>query len=473
MRRTVLVVDDNDINRLNLKLLLKDTYQVIEAGNIEASEQMLSEHRIDLMVLDLALPPEPDNPEIGMAYLKSLRSETPDIPVVVITGHDERNLARRARQLGALDFFTKPFHPDEVRDTIDRSMATTLQRVREQELERLLETHLGTKILGTSSAICTLKELIERVAPTPSSVLIRGETGSGKELVARQLHSLSQRTEGPFIGLNCASMGAEHLESELFGYEKGAYAGASKRKLGWFERASGGTLFLDEISGLPPAVQAKLLRVLENGEFSRLGGEAQLRSDVRLICSTKQNLEALVRNGSFREDLYYRIHVVDIEAPPLREHVEDVPLLARYFLERKTLLCNKQIDDFSAHAMQELMTYSWPGNVRELENVVERTVVLAEAPVVDRLPFTLTGPRIIQGGQDLLDDWLAKLPDVGIDAESLLADFEKKLLLLALKHTGGVKAKAGRWLGFGERSKDKMRYLCDKYQVDPQEELQS
>jgi DNA-binding NtrC family response regulator len=472
MRRTVLVVDDNDINRLNLRLLLKDTYEVLEAGNLDVSERVLSEHRIDLVVLDLALPPEPDNPEIGMAYLKQLRTESPDIPVVVITGHDERDLASRARKLGALDFFTKPFHPDEVRDTIDRSMAATLQQVREQELKRLLDTHMGTEILGTSPPICALRELINQVAPTPSTILIRGETGSGKELVARQLHAGSQRSDGPFIALNCASMDADHLESELFGYEKGAFAGANKRKLGWFERASGGSLFLDEISGLPPAVQAKLLRVLENREFSRLGGEAILTSDVRLICSTKQNLESLVRNGKFREDLYYRIHVVDIEVPPLRDHTEDIPLLAQHFLERKALLCNKQVDGFSDQAMKELMAYAWPGNVRELENVVERAVVLAETPIIDRLPFTLAGPQAVQEGRDLLNDWLAKLPPTGIDAEALVADFEKSLLLLALKHAGGVKAKAGRWLGFGERAKDKMRYLCDKYDVHPQEEQQ-
>jgi len=472
MRRTVLVVDDNEINRLNLKLLLKDTYEVLEAGDVDSSEQMLLSHRVDLMLLDLALPPEPDNPQIGMRYLKRLRSESPDIPVVVITGHDERKLASTARQLGALDFFTKPFHPDEVRDTIDRSMEVTRKQVREQELERLLDERLGSEILGRSAAIIDLKHMIGQVAPTPSTVLIRGETGSGKELVARQLHVQSQRSDGPFIALNCAAMDANHLESELFGYEKGAFPGAGKRKLGWFERASGGTLFLDEISGFPPAVQAKLLRVLENGEFSRLGGEAMIKSDVRLVCSTKEKLESLVEQGKFRQDLYYRIHVMDIEVPPLREHREDVPLLAQHFLERKALLSNKSAERFSSHALRELSAYDWPGNVRELENVVERAVVLASKAVINQLPSLQSGPRASRGADDILAEWFRSLPGHGIDAEVLVAGFERRLLLFALEHSGGVKARAGRWLGFGDRSKDKMRYLCDKYNVqsgdDPQ-----
>ncbi|MDQ7010609.1 MAG: sigma-54 dependent transcriptional regulator, partial [Mariprofundaceae bacterium] len=315
IQRAILVVDDNEINRLNLKLLLKDQYQILEAGDVEVAEAMLSGHRIDLMVLDLALPPEPDNPEIGMQYLENLAGENPDIPVVVVTGHDEHALAVRARKAGAIDFFGKPFDPDEVRDTIDRAMEARWQRVREQELRRMLDVRVGTEILGDSEAMRQLRDLIAQVAPAPSTVLIRGETGTGKELVARSLHARSPRAEEPFIAINCAAMAAEHLESELFGHEKGAFAGAGKRKLGWFERASGGTLFFDEVAELPSSVQGKLLRVLESGEFSRLGGDSVIRCDVRLICSTRTDLEALVAGGVFRDDLYYRIHVIEIEVP--------------------------------------------------------------------------------------------------------------------------------------------------------------
>ena len=464
MQRTLLIVDDNDINRLNLRLLLKDAYQILEAGDCTEADKVLAANRVDLMVLDLALPPEPDNPEIGMNYLKRLQDETPELPVVVITGHDEHNLAVRARKFGALDFFVKPFHPDEVRDTIDRAMAATWQRLREQELARQLEARISSRLLGASTAMTHLRRLIKQVAPTPSTVLILGETGSGKEVVARMLHAQSERKDRPFVAVNCAAMAGENLEVELFGYEKGAFAGATRRKLGWFERASGGTLLLDEIAGLPLTVQGQLLRVLESGEFSRMGGDAMLRCDVRLLCTSQQALGPLVATGRFREDLYYRVQVVEIDVPPLREHMEDVPLLADYFLERKALLCNKHIKGFSKTAMQQLMHYDWPGNVRELENVVERAVVLAEGELIEALP-QLDGVRSKAISDDPLQVWLERLPEQGVDAEALLNDVEKRLVLKALQRCGGVKAKAGRWLGFGERAKDKMRYLCGKHRI--------
>lgn len=464
-QRTVLVVDDNEINRLNLRLLLKERYQILEAGDPQAAEDVLRSNRVDLIVLDLALPPEPDNPEIGLSYLDVLQKDNPDTPVVVITGHDEHELAVRARNSGALDFFGKPFSPDEVKDTIDRAMEARWQALREQELERAVHAQIGSEILGQSEAIQALRELISQVAPSPSTVLVRGETGVGKELVARSLHVQSPRAEEPFIAINCAAMSAEHLESELFGHEKGAFSGAGKRKLGWFERANGGTLFLDEISGLPLQVQAKLLRALEYGEFSRLGGESMIRSDVRLICSTKDDLEARVAQGEFRDDLYYRIHVVEIVVPPLRDHIEDIELLAESILLRKAGLSGKRLDGFDVQVIEQMQRYSWPGNVRELENVIERAVVLCHGDKVDSLP-SLAGPHLVAQSEDLLDQWFLALPDSGIKGEKAVAEFEKRLLLVALERNGYIKARAGRWLGFGDRAKDKMRYLCEKYAVE-------
>jgi len=469
IQRTVLVVDDNEINRLNLKLLLKDHYQVLEAGDLERADEALAANRVDLVVLDLALPPEPDNPEIGMGYLVKLKKESPDTPVVVITGHDEHALAVRARKDGAIDFFGKPFDPDEVQDTIDRAMETRWQQLREQELRHALDTRMGSELLGDSQTMQELKQLIAQVAPTPSTVLIKGETGTGKELIARRLHTESPRASEPFIAINCASMSAEHLESELFGHEKGAFAGAGKRKLGWFERASGGTLYLDEIAGMPKSVQAKLLRVLESGEFSRLGGESMISCDVRLLCSTKADLESLVSSEEFRDDLYYRIHVVEIQAPPLRDHMEDLELLAGRILVHKGLACGKQVEGFSDQVIEQMQRYSWPGNVRELENVIERAVVLAQGEMVESLP-SLAGPHIAHASEDLLEQWFSQLPESGIRGEQAVSDFEKQLLLTALERNGYIKARAGRWLGFGDRAKDKMRYLCDKYQVDTQED---
>lgn len=465
MQYSILVVDDNDINRLNLKLLLKQGYNILEAGDLETAEKILSSHRVDLIILDLALPPEPDNPEIGMAYLEKLRSENPDTPVVVITGHDERALARRARSLGALDFFGKPFDPDEVKGTVDQAIESHRLALREQQMQRMLDSRMNNEILGDSSCMQQLRDMIRQVGPTPASVLIRGETGTGKELVARQLHAASNRAEGPFIALNCAGMNPDNLEAELFGYEKGAFAGATKRKLGWFELANAGTLFLDEITGLPLPVQAKLLRVLEHGEFSRLGGEAMIRSDVRLICTTREPIEQMVKQGSFRDDLYYRIQVVEISLPPLREHMEDLDILAEHILMRKALQCGKNIEGFSPEVMEQMHRYSWPGNVRELENVIERAVVLAEGPRIEALP-SLGGPQSESHEEDPLEVWFSRLPDSGIQAEKAVADFEHRLLLTALKRNGGIKARAGRWLGFGERAKDKMRYLCDKYGIE-------
>jgi DNA-binding NtrC family response regulator len=468
MKRTILVVDDNDINRLNLKLLLKDSYQILEAGDLDAADEALSGHRVDLVVLDLALPPEPDNPEIGMGYLKRLSAESPDTPVVVITGHDQRALAVRAQQLGAEDFFGKPFDPDVVKATIDRTMEARWKAMREQEMQRALESRVNTDLLGGSEVMLQLKAMITQVASAPSAVLIRGETGTGKELVARQLHAVSKRAEQPFIAINCAAMSAEYLESELFGYEKGAFSGAGKRKLGWFERANGGTLFLDEVTGLPLPVQAKLLRVLESGEFSRLGGDAIICSDVRLMCSTREDLERKVAEGSFRDDLYYRILVMEVAVPPLREHVEDLPELAEAILLRKAAICGKRMDALSEDVLEQLSRYSWPGNVRELENVIERAVVLSAGTVVETLP-SLAGPQPVADDADPLELWFQLLPDTGIRAERAVANFERQLVEAALQRNDHIKARAGRWLGFGDRAKDKMRYLCDKYDIEAQE----
>ncbi len=469
VQRTILVVDDNDINRLNLRLLLKSNYHVLEAGDTDDAETVLAEKRVDLVVLDLALPPEPDNPEIGMAYLIRLKKESPDTPVVVITGHDQHELAVRAQQYGALGFFGKPFDPDEVKDTIDRAMEVRNQAIREQELQRALDSRMGSDILGDSDMIQDLRALISQVAPMPSTVLIRGETGVGKELVARCLHAQSPRADKPFIAINCASMNVEHLESELFGHEKGAFAGAGKRKLGWFECANGGTLFLDEVAGMPLSVQAKLLRVLEHGEFSRLGGESMIHSDVRLVCSSKMDLEALVQQGEFRDDLYYRIHVVEIAVPALAEHLEDLPLLSEYILLQKTALCGKNIEGFSDAAIAQMQVYRWPGNVRELENVIERAVVLCHGETVELLP-ALAAVLVNSTSEDLLDQWLKELPDSGVKGEKEVALFEEKLLIAALERHDYIKTRAGRWLGFGDRAKDKMRYLCDKYGVSFREE---
>ncbi len=463
MRHHLLIIDDNDINRLNLKLLLKKEHEVFEAGDLEAAEAILGEHRIDLVLLDLALPPEPDNPEIGLGYLATLHETNPDLTVIVITGHDAHEIAERAQQLGATDFFAKPFQPEDVHDAVARAMQALNTRLREQALHHALESRMGRELLGSSPAMQQLRAMIDSVAPMPSTVLIRGETGTGKELVARQLHARSNRSEGPFIAINCAAISAEHLELELFGHEKGAFPGADRRKLGWFERASGGTLYLDEVANLPLPIQVKLLRVLEHGELSRVGGEATIHTDIRLLCSTRKQLDRLVTDGLFRDDLYFRIHVVEINIPPLRSHLQDLPEIAADILRRKGLECGKQVEGFGDAALRQMRGYDWPGNVRELENIIERAVVLSQGPVIERLP-QLCGPHA-GGGDDLLKQWIAQLPESGIKADQLTANFERMLIEKAMEMHHGVKIQAGQWLGYGDSAKDKMRYQCDKYRI--------
>ena len=466
MNQSVLVVDDNAINRLNLRLLLKRSYEVLEAADLEAADRMLAGHRVDLMVLDLALPPEPDNPQIGMGYLARLHEESPETPVVVVTGHNEQALQQQAQQLGAIGFFTKPFDPDEVQESIAAALEKRWNELRAAEMQRVLEHHVGFELLGKSAAMQKLRQMIAQMAPTPSPVLIVGETGSGKELVARQIHQQSPRRDHPFIAINCAAMEAEHLEPELFGHEMGAYPGAANRQLGWFERANGGTLFLDGVGGLPLSVQGKLLRVLENGQFTRLGGDAPIQSNVRLICSSRRPLEGLVEQGLFRDDLFYRIHVLEIRTVPLRENREDILPLAHHLLQRKALLCNRRIDGFSEQARQQMLLYPWPGNVRELENVLERAVVLAASNLIDSLPLQTeqAAPTPVAKRERFeLADYMRQLPREGVDADALLAEFEELMLRTALERNLNIKARAGRWLGFGDRAKDKMRYLCDKY----------
>ncbi|MDX8413057.1 MAG: sigma-54 dependent transcriptional regulator [Mariprofundales bacterium] len=463
MRHHLLIVDDNDINRLNLKLLLKKEYEVFEAGDLEAAEAVLSNQRIDLILLDLALPPEPDNPEIGLGYLASLHEANPDLTVIVITGHDAHDIAKRAQQLGATDFFAKPFQPEDVHDAVTRAIQTLNAKLHEQALHHALESRISSDILGSSSAMKQLRAMIDSVAPMPSTVLITGETGTGKELVARQLHAKSNRSDGAFIAINCAAINAEHLEMELFGHEKGAFIGADRRKLGWFERASGGTLYLDEVANLPLAIQVKLLRVLEHGEICRVGGEATIHTDIRLLCSTRQPLEKLVTEKRFRDDLYFRIHVVEINIPPLRSHLSDLPELAEYILRRKALECGKLVEQLSDKALLQMARYDWPGNVRELENIIERAVVLSQSSTIMGLP-QLCGPHS-SNDNDLLKQWIAQLPESGVRADKLTATFEKMLIEKAMQMHQGVKIQAGQWLGYGDSAKDKMRYQCDKFRI--------
>jgi two-component system response regulator AtoC len=338
--------------------------------------------RPDLITLDVVLPGMD-----GLATLAELKKKVPDVPVVMLSGHGQARNIVEAMKLGASDFLRKPFEVEELELAFQKALE---KRALKQEVERLRSSARSeTEMLllcGDNVRMREVRDVIEQVADTDITVLVRGESGTGKELVARTLFHLSDRREQPFVKVNCAALPSELLESELFGFEKGAFTGAQKRKLGKFEFANNGTIFLDEISEMHPALQAKLLQVLQDGEFSRLGGESDVRVDTRIIAATNRNLEEAVKDQSFREDLYYRLNVVTIHLPPLRDRLDSIPLLVDHFLTKTNEQYKKDLKHLSTETMNLFMQYQWPGNVRELENMVRRMVVLGnEQAVLDEI----------------------------------------------------------------------------------------
>ncbi|MBN2359057.1 MAG: sigma-54-dependent Fis family transcriptional regulator [Deltaproteobacteria bacterium] len=385
---TVLVVDDERNIRRTLRLVLEgEGYRVEEAGAAEEIESLLARTAIDLLILDIKLPAED-----GLSALKRLRSTSPQLPVLMISGHATIADAVEATRLGALDFFEKPLD----RDRVLIAVRNALERANlEERIEALAARTLGAgefEIIGDGPAMQTLKIAIAKVAPTPGRVLITGESGTGKELVARAVHAQSRRCSGPFVKVNCAAISPGLIESELFGHERGSFSGAERRKRGLFELADGGSIFLDEIGDMSLSAQAKVLRVLQTGEFSRVGSERALEVDVRVIAATNSDLEAKVRRGEFREDLYYRLAVVPLEVPPLRVRREDIPLLAKTFVERFCQENGLALKRFSDDALAAMAGHTWPGNVRELRNLCERLVIMGDDPIgLADLPREMTG----------------------------------------------------------------------------------
>ena len=372
-RFRVLVIDDDPGVRDYMEALVsRQGYEVFALADGEQALRTLDETRPDLVTLDVVLPGMD-----GLATLSELKKRLPEVPVVMLSGHGQARNIVEAMRLGASDFLRKPFEVEELELAFQKALE---KRALKQEVARLRgrarsETEL-LLLCGDTPRMKDVREIIEQVADTDITVLVRGESGTGKELVARTLFQLSGRCEQAFVKVNCAALPSELLESELFGFEKGAFTGAQKRKLGKFEFADHGTIFLDEISEMHPALQAKLLQVLQDGEFSRLGGESDVRVDTRIIAATNRNLEEAVADGSFREDLYYRLNVVTVLIPPLRDRRDGIPLLVDYFLQKNNEQYNKNLKQLSPETMNIFMNYHWPGNVRELENMVRRMVVL-------------------------------------------------------------------------------------------------
>ncbi|MEE9278752.1 MAG: sigma-54 dependent transcriptional regulator [Myxococcota bacterium] len=383
--RVLIVDDEGNMRRVLAALVRRDGFDTIEAANGVAALEKLENADVDVVLTDLKMPQMN-----GLELLAAVRRWSAGIPVIMLTAHGTVGSAVEALKCGAFDFLTKPFEPDEIRQVVAKAIAT--RRLEEAETSIEPDEDPDRLLLGSSCALRAVKQVIERVAPTAATVLIGGESGTGKELVARSLHLHSERREQPFVKVNCAAIPEGLIESELFGHEKGAFTGAASRKPGRFELADGGSLFLDEIGEMPASAQPKLLRAIQEGRFFRVGGTHTISVDVRIVAASNRDLREEVRAGRFREDLFYRLNVVPISLPPLRERREDIADLATFFLRRFAPRVGRELRGLSDEALAALARHDWPGNIRELENAIERATVLSDGPIValDDLPAEIS-----------------------------------------------------------------------------------
>lgn len=409
-KNSILIVDDEQIVRESLtKWFLQDGYRVEAAENANEALRKMEKGPWDVVILDIKMPGMS-----GMELLKRLREIDKSSQIIMATAFASVETAVQALKDGAFDYVTKPIDPDHLSHLVSNAIQQkTLEEQNTQLRQHINELTGANEIVGESPQIKRVIDLALTVAQTDTTVMIRGESGTGKELIARTIHANSARRYFPIITVNCGAVAETLLESELFGHERGAFTGAQYRRKGKFEMADGGTIFLDEIGTVSPKMQVELLRVIETKQFTRVGGNEQISSDFRVICATNRNLEAAIKDGSFREDLYYRLNVFSISIPPLRERRMDIPLLAQFFVKKYALVMNKTVKDVSADAMDLLVRYDWPGNVRELENVIERAMVLAVPPSIrpSDLPFQNIARR--EGPKD---DTLAAMERQHIEA---------------------------------------------------------
>ncbi|MBW1918112.1 MAG: sigma-54-dependent Fis family transcriptional regulator [Deltaproteobacteria bacterium] len=435
----VLVVDDEAaIRRALSELLDAEGYEVETAADGEIALQMLQERVYDLVLADLFLPKLD-----GMEILQYLVQHAPETVCIIITGHGTIPNAVAAMRLGAYDYLCKPIESDALLMVLDRALEHRRLKEENIRLKKQLKKKYGfDNIVGISEAIYKIFDIIRKVADTDSTILLLGESGTGKELIARAIHYNSERREGPLIAVNCAAIPEELLESELFGHERGAFTHAIRTRYGRFEQANGGTIFLDEIGDMSPNLQVKINRVLQEHQFERIGGLKPIKVNIRVIAATNQDLEKLVQQGRFREDLYYRLNVIPIKIPPLRERTSDIPLLVKHFLNEFSAKKAKKVKGFTPEAMNLLVQYSWPGNVRELENLMERLVILADREIleVSDLPERFLTPAKENHVLPL------DIPEEGIQLNEAVSEFERQLIIRALNKTGWVKNQAAQLL---------------------------
>ncbi len=449
----ILVVDDEQSMRELLSIMLrKEGYDVVAATDGESAIKAIQNDIFDLIITDIKMP------KIGgIELLRTVKEVSPETVVIVMTAFATTETRVDADKLGAYDYITKPFKSmEEVKLVIQKALEKRLLRKENILLRREIETRLGfDNFIGKSESMQRVFSLIRQVADTTSTVLITGESGTGKELVARAIHAQSSRKNNPFVTINCGALPETLLESELFGYMKGAFTGAVANTQGLFEAANGGTIFLDEISATTPALQIKLLRVLQEREFKRVGGTADIKVDVRVLAASNKDLPGEVAKGMFREDLFYRLNVFPINLPPLRDRKEDIPLLVDYFLKKK--LSGRETKLLTDDALKALKEYRWPGNVRELESAVERLSIVALGDTIrfEHIPDSI---KNLTSSPDLVP---FDLPEGGMDLEGVMQNAERTLLYKALKRTGGNKTEAAKLLGLTFRS---FRHKLQKYE---------
>ncbi|TYO97696.1 two-component system NtrC family response regulator/two-component system response regulator AtoC [Geothermobacter ehrlichii] len=453
----ILIVEDEKNYRLVLGELLRDAgYRVSLAENPFAALELLSREGVALILSDLKMP-QMD----GLEFYRNVVDHYGNLPFILMTAYATVETALKALKAGVHDYLLKPFNNDEVLLVIRQALEHFRIQIENQALRRQLEKSYGRELVGESPSVRQLQEQIARIAPAPSPVLICGESGVGKELVARTIHRFSHRNNGPWVVVNCATFPENLLESELFGHERGAFTGATERKKGLVEMADGGSLFLDEIGELPLVMQPKLLRFLQEKSFRRVGGTIELQADVRLITASNRDLRAMVAAGTFREDLYYRLNVVELVVPPLRERIADIPLLAQYFLQNLAADLNHNVTGISPTAMELLKNYHWPGNIRELRNTIERALLFCNGSQLepDDLPAELFADA---DGCTVKTDRSMPAITAGESLRDFLEKAEKAAIHNALIEARGIQAQAARRLGI---SRSNLQYKLKKYHL--------
>lgn len=458
MKPKILIVDDEKNMRWAISRALdKEGYDIFEASNGQEGIAAFERHRPDVMLLDLKMPVMD-----GMEALKQIRETNTATPILMLTAHGTMETAIEAMKLGAMDYLSKPFDVEELKVQIRKALHVSELEEQVSYLKETTGFETGNVVIGNSQPIRELMSMVERVAATPATILIQGESGTGKEIIAHLIHHNSPRRDKPFIKVNCGAIPENLIESELFGHEKGSFTGATSRKIGKFERARGGTILLDEIGELNLSMQVKLLRVLQDKEIERVGGSETVSVDARVIAATNRQLKKMTEEGTFREDLYYRLNVIPLHIPPLRDRKEDIPVFVNHFLQYYCNEMGRKLMTLSQEAMDQLVNHPWKGNVRELENFIERLVILSPEDEIKGVDLhsgeTKSSEPMTSGTSDQKENRPLRLPEEGVSLDQL----EKDLILQALEKTGNNQTKAAQLLGI---SRHTLMYRMDKHAI--------